>query len=53
MTTSVGMIGSSNGGPISMATLATYGAELYFVAAYVGWENPTNSQSVVVELGGK
>jgi hypothetical protein len=49
----VALIGSSNGGPISMATLGLYGAELDFVAVYVGWENPTNGQTVAVELGGK
>lgn len=49
----VALIGSSNGGPISMATLGLYGPELDFVAVYVGWENPTNGQTVAVELGGR
>jgi len=36
LTWMVGLIGSSNGGPISMATLVIYGTELPFVATYVG-----------------
>ena len=53
LTEMVGLHGSSNGGPMSMAVLGTYGGELGFVTTYVGWENPTNSQTVVVEAGGK
>ncbi|MBM3286880.1 MAG: hypothetical protein FJY88_05965 [Candidatus Eisenbacteria bacterium] len=53
LTEMVGMIGSSNGGPISMATLAAHGSQLGFVSTYVGWENPTNDQTVLVEAGGR
>jgi hypothetical protein len=49
----VGLTGSSNGGPISMAVLGQYGDQLPFLATYVGWENPTNGQTVAVEAGGK
>ncbi|MBD3335792.1 MAG: hypothetical protein GF355_09775, partial [Candidatus Eisenbacteria bacterium] len=47
------LAGLSNGGPISAAVLGTWGLELPFLTAYVGWENPTNSQTVAVEVGTK
>jgi hypothetical protein len=53
LTEMVGVIGFSNGGPTSMATLARHGSDLDFVATYVGFENPTNSQTVVLEVGAK
>jgi hypothetical protein len=53
LTEMVGMVGWSNGGPVSMATLATHAGDLDFVATYVGWENPTNGQTILVEAGGK
>jgi hypothetical protein len=53
LTEIVGLSGSSNGGTISMAVLGQNGASLPFVATYVGWENPTNGQTVASEAGGK
>jgi hypothetical protein len=53
LTSQVILAGMSNGGPISMAVLATYGGDLGFVKGYVGWENPTSGQTVNVEVGGK
>jgi len=50
-TSNVGIFGNSNGGVISIAVMDQFGAELDFVDYIVGWENPTSSQTVVVDLG--
>ncbi|MDP6529059.1 MAG: FlgD immunoglobulin-like domain containing protein [Gemmatimonadota bacterium] len=52
-TGNLGVLGSSNGGPATMATLANHGSELPALSYFVGWENPTGGQTVLGEVGVK
>jgi hypothetical protein len=47
----VGILGTSNGGPLSLITLSLYGEQLTGVKYIAGWENPTNGQIVVTDAG--
>ncbi len=51
LTDNVGILARSNGGPLAMAALAQYGGQLTGLAWYVGWENPTCSQTVMPDAG--
>ena len=52
-TSTIGMIGYSNGGNLTVVTLDIWGDSLGFVDYVVNWESPTSGQTVVVELGGR
>jgi len=47
----VGFVALSNGGAMAMAVLAEYGMELDGVRWLVGWENPSNAQTVAMDPG--
>lgn len=51
LTDNVGILARSNGGPLAMAALAQYGGQLGGLTWYVGWENPTCSQTVMPDVG--
>jgi len=48
----VGVLGSSSGGIVFFGTFGLYPKALRNLAFYVGWENPTTSQTLLVDLGG-
>jgi len=47
----VGVVPSSNGGPLTLATLAQYGLLVSGLSWYCGFENPTCSQCVMPDAG--
>ena len=47
----VGVLPSSNGGPLTVVTMAQYGEQFSDLAWYVGFENPTCSQCVMPDAG--
>jgi hypothetical protein len=51
LTENIGLLTLSNGGPISVVTLALYGAQLPNVKYIIDWENPTNGQIVNTDAG--
>lgn len=48
----VGVVGGSNGGNLSIATLGQFGAELKNVVWFAAWESPVGDQYALVELNG-
>ncbi len=51
LTKNIGLLTLSNGGAISVVTLALYGAQLPNVKYIIGWENPTSGQIVNTDAG--
>ena len=49
----VGVFGSSSGGLVFFSTFAHDPEALKSLAFYVGWENPTTGQTLLVDLGGR
>lgn len=51
LTQNVGLLTLSNGGAITVVTLALYGEQLQNIKYFIDWENPSNAQIVTTDAG--